>query len=399
MPRKATRTAHGAGAIRKRIITRNGQEYTYWEARVTVGYDPGTGRQIQKSISGKTQREVREKMTAVLRDIDNGVYQMPNKITVQEWMAEWLQTFCANKVKPLTLDAYGSTIRTHINPVIGAVKLQELKGVHIQKMYNTMTAAGLSGKTVKNAAAVLHKALSVAIKQGIISANPCDGAELPKVVKKEIKPLADAEIPQFLKAIENDPMRNAYALCLFAGLREGECLGLSWQQVDFDRGRLVINQQLQHEKKKGGRYYIAPTTKSGKSRIVEPPAIAFEYLKDERQRQLSNRIKAVRVWNNPGDLVFTTETGAHFSTVTFYNRFKRIAAGIGRPDARPHDLRHTAATVAIASGADIKSVQDMLGHATASFTLNVYAHTSEQMRKDTAARVQGYYDKMDLQQA
>jgi len=86
--------------------------------------------------------------------------------------------------------------------------------------------------------------------------------------------------------------------------------------------------------------------------------------------------------------------GCHYAVFTFYNRFKRIAASIGRPDARPHDLRHTAATVAIASGADIKSVQDMLGHANASFTLNVYAHTSDQMMKDTATRMQRYYDNM-----
>jgi len=107
---------------------------------------------------------------------------------------------------------------------------------------------------------------------------------------------------------------------------------------------------------------------------------------------VENRLKAGPVWENPDDLVFTDETGRHYAVYTFYRRFKAIAAAIGRPDARPHDLRHTAATVAIASGADIKSVQDMLGHATASFTLNVYAHTSEQMMKDTAARMQSYYD-------
>ena len=109
-------------------------------------------------------------------------------------------------------------------------------------------------------------------------------------------------------------------------------------------------------------------------------------------KQLENRLKAGPAWSNPDDLVFTDETGKHRAIYTFYSNFKRIAAKIGRPDARPHDLRHTAATVAIASGADIKSVQDLLGHATASFTLNVYAHTSEQMMKDTAARMQSYYD-------
>lgn len=190
-------------------------------------------------------------------------------------------------------------------------------------------------------------------------------------------------------------MRNAFALCLFAGLQEGECLGLSWEQVDFQRGRITISQQLQHEKKKGGAYYIAPTTKSGKPRTIEPPPIAFQYLKAERNRQLENRFRAAELWSNPDDLVFTDETGRHLAIMTFYRRFKKIAAAIGRPDARPHDLRHTAATVAIASGADIKSVQDLLGHATASFTLNVYAHTSEKMMQDTAARVQSYYDGLE----
>jgi len=190
-------------------------------------------------------------------------------------------------------------------------------------------------------------------------------------------------------------MRNAFALCLFAGLREGECLGLSWGQVDFEKGRITVSQQLQ-KSKATGEYYIAPSTKSGKPRTIEPPPIAFDYLRAERVRQLENRLKAGPVWSNPDDLVFTDESGRHYAIYTSYKRFKAIAASIGRPDARPHDLRHTAATVAIASGADIKSVQDLLGHATASFTLNVYAHTSEQMMKDTAARVQGYYDNMAL---
>lgn len=101
-----------------------------------------------------------------------------------------------------------------------------------------------------------------------------------------------------------------------------------------------------------------------------------------------------KLWKNSDNLVFTDEMGAHLAIHTFYKYFKKIAASIGRPDARVHDLRHTAATVMIASGADIKSVQDFMGHATASFTLNVYAHTSEQMMKDTAARTQSYYEKL-----
>ena len=331
-------------------------------------------------------------MTAILRELDRGTYQVPNKITVALWMTEWLSTFCEGKVKLLTFQGYQGIIKNHIVPAIGSLELQAVKGLHIQRLYNTMTRAGLSGKTVKNVSAMLHKAFSVALKQGIIAVNPCDAAELPKVEHKEIRPLADDEIPLFLAAIDGSPMRNAYALCLFAGLREGECLGLSWKQVDFEKGRITVSQQLQREKVKGGKYYIADTTKSGKPRTIEPPPIAFEYLRAERVKQLENRMKAGPAWSNPDDLVFTDEAGGNYAIHTFYKRFKAIAASIGRPDARPHDLRHTAATVAIASGADIKSVQDLLDHATASFTLNVYAHTSEQMMKDTAARMQSYYD-------
>lgn len=395
MARKGTRSAQGGGAIRKKTVTRSGKEYTYWEGRITVGRDPGTGKQLQRSFTGKTQKEVREKLQVVAVEISRGTYQAPSKITVSAWMEEWLATFCANKVKPLTLQSYAAIIKNHIVPALGALELQAVRGTQIQKLYNSMTRAGLSGKTVKNVSAVLHKAFSVALKQGIIAANPCDAAELPKAEHKEIRPLADSEIPRFLAAIDSSPMRNAFALCLFAGLREGECLGLSWKQVDFERGRITVSQQLQKVRTEGkGEYQITPSTKSGKPRTIEPPPIAFEYLRAERVKQLGNRLKAGPMWSNPDDLVFTDEAGGHYAIYTFYTRFKAIAASIGRPDARPHDLRHTAATVAIASGADVKSVQELLGHATASFTLNVYAHTSEQMMKDTAARVQSYYDDM-----
>ena len=214
MPKKSnTRAAAGAGTLRQRA---DGT----WEGRLTIGYDPGTGKPVRKSVYGKTQAEVRKKMTATQRAIDNGTYQAPDKTTVSEWLDTWMETFCASKLKPLTYSSYEVAIRTHIKPAIGALRLQAVRGVHVQKMYNTMLKDGLSPKTIKNVAAILHKAFSVAMKQGMVQANPCDAAELPKAQHKEIKPLTDAEIPLFLEAIESNPLKNAYALCLFAGLRE-----------------------------------------------------------------------------------------------------------------------------------------------------------------------------------
>ena len=391
------KSAGGAGSIRKKTVTRDGKTYTYWEGRVTVGYDPGTGKQIRRSFSGKTQKEVRAKIQQAAVELANGTYQEPTRLTVGAWLEEWMESFVKPTVKPLTVSSYAAAIKNHITPSMGSVKLQALRGTHVQKLYNTMWDSGLSAKTIKNVSAILHKAFSVAVKQGLMATNPCDAADVPKGKAREIVPLTDAQIPLFLEAIQGDPYCNAFALCLLAGLREGECLGLSWEQVDFDNGRITISRQLQKEKRKGGQYYIADSTKSGKPRVIEPPPIAFQYLRAEKKKQIENRLHMGEHWDNPFDLVFTEESGRYIIFQTFHTHFKKIAASIGCPDARPHDLRHTCATVAISSGADIKSVQSLLGHATASFTLNVYTHTSDKMKADTAARMQSYYDSMKKQ--
>ena len=251
----AKKNPQNSGTIRQRSDGR-------WEARITTGVNPGTGKPIRRSIYGNTQAAVRKEMTAILRELDRGTYQPPNKITVSAWMEEWLNTFCAGKVKLLTFQSYQGIIKNHIVPAIGAVEIQAVKGTHVQRLYNSMTRAGLSGKTIKNVSAVLHKAFSTALKQGIIAANPCDAAELPKVEHKEIRPLADDEIPLFLSAIDKSPMRNAYALCLFAGLREGECLGLSWKQVDFEKGRITVSQSSNGRRLKAAHTISHPVPKA-----------------------------------------------------------------------------------------------------------------------------------------
>lgn len=383
----AKKNANNSGTIRQRPDGR-------WEARVTIGTNPATGKPKRKSIYGATQKEVKQKMTALLSQLDNGTYTEPSKLIVSQWFDEWLTTFVKPTLKPLTVETYEKHIRNHINPNIGGLKLNEVRGTHVQNIYNKMLSNGSSPKTIKNVSAILHKAFSVAVKQGIIPVNPCDSTELPKQNKHEIKPLTDAEIPLFLSAIENEELRNVFALCLFAGLRRGEALGLTWDCVDFEKGEIRVDKQLQKQKDVG--YTVAPYTKSGQSRTVKPPVICFDYLRDEKIKQAQNKLKAGQAWNNKNNLCFTDALGCPRSFDVFYKNYKRIARSIGRPDSRPHDLRHTCATTAISCGADAKSVQSMLGHATASFTLNVYCHASEQMKQDTADRMQHYFDNIKV---
>lgn len=377
----------GTGSIYKRI--RNGK--TVWEGRVSAGYDPGTGKRITKYVYGSTQRETQKKMNELMNRLEKGTYREPSRITVAEWCDEYIETFARDTLKPLTVTKYEATIRNHIKPAIGALKLKDVAGMDIQKMINAKTRAGLNPKTVKDIAGLTAKIFKTAYMEELIDANPCTRLRTPKASDNEIRPLAQDEIPRFLDAIEGQRFRNAMAIQLFAGLREGELLGLAWKNVDLKTGELRIAQQLQ---KHGKEWEILPATKNSRIRTVQLPDIAIPYLRDEQLRQMKNRLAHASFWSNEDDLVFTNEIGELIHTNVYYKDFKAVAASIGRPDLRPHDLRHTAATIAIASGADIKSVQDLLGHATASFTLNVYAHSSEIMRKDTANKVDGFYQSI-----
>ena len=135
--KNATRREQGSGTIRKKTVTRKGKPYTYWEARVTVGRDPGTGKQIQKSFSGKTQKEVAEKMRLAAVEVETDTYQEPNKMTLSEWLDIWEADYLSD-IKPFTRASYHTQVVNHIVPSLGAVKLQALKAPQIQKFYNSL---------------------------------------------------------------------------------------------------------------------------------------------------------------------------------------------------------------------------------------------------------------------
>lgn len=220
----------GMGSIRKKEKVINGKAYTYYEARYTVGIDPGTGKQIQKSISGKTQREVARRLKEITTSIDTGTYLPSCKLTVGEWLNTWISEYTADW-KPLTVSNYSKQIKKHLIPRLGAAKLEDLDTHTIQLFYNSLTKSGLAPKTVKNIHGVLHAALEQAISNGYIHKNPTAGCKLPKVVRPEIKPLEPEEIARMLKEAKKDAYDNLFIVAMFTGMRQGELLGLSWDNV------------------------------------------------------------------------------------------------------------------------------------------------------------------------
>lgn len=177
-------------------------------------------------------------------------------------------------------------------------------------------------------------------------------------------------------------------------MREGEICGLPWDAVDFKNGTITIKQQLQKGKEAGSGYYIANSTKSDKNRIITAAPFVMNILKEQLKEQEKFRQTAELAWRNEWNLVFTSANGQFISPQTALKHFKAVAAKIGRPDARFHDLRHTYAVTSLQEGDSVKTVQENLGHATASFTLDVYGHVSERMKKESAARMEKFIQKI-----
>ena len=367
MPRKAnTRAASGAGSIRQRPDGR-------WEARVTVGNDPGTGKPIRRSIYGNTQKEVLTAMRDAQKAIDDGLYIEPTRLTLAQWLDIWQSDYLLSQ-KYGTVKTYKTQIATHIKPALGAVKLTKLTPHIIQGFYNDLLANGrivpkrdkqgkiikkdgvavtetapLNAKTVRNVHGVLTKALSQAVKVGYIARNPCDMVDLPRVEKAQIMPLTDEQVKSYLAAADAD---NDYGdilkVILFTGLREAEALGLTWDCIDFKKGTLKICKQLQKRPAEAGGFQFA-ALKNDKTRILRPAPFVMDMLRAVRSKQAQRRLQAGDLWQDWIDpakqyaacrLVFTNALGDHLHPQRLYAHHKKIAAKAGALDARVHDLRH-----------------------------------------------------------
>ena len=395
---KANKRANGDGSIRQR---KDG----IWEGRFSAGINPGNGKPIRRSIYGKTKPEVAEKLRAITSAIDNGTYFEPEKMTLKAWFEEWFESYMSDK-KPLTIKQYKSMAETHIYPAIGAVKLSKLTAAQLTKFYNklsidgktithkdrktgkvTITKEPSSPKTIKNIHAIISKALDDAVDQGIIKENVAGRAKVPRVEPKEISPLTEEQQKAFFNAIQNHDYQRLYTTIIFTGLREAEAIGLTWDCVDFQKGTLKVYRQLQKRPIAEGGYQFA-ALKNDKTRVIQLSSYVLQILKDIKKEQVDSECESI--------YVFCDSLGNHLSVDTVYSRFKTIAKCIGVPNARVHDLRHTYAVNSLQEGDDFKTVQSNLGHATASFTLDVYGHVSDRMKEESARRQQEFIARLGI---
>ncbi|MBT9157021.1 MAG: Transposase [Firmicutes bacterium] len=368
-----------------------------WTAQASVGYDPTTGAPRRKSFYGKTRREVADKLAKALAEVKNGGFVEPARTTLGEWLDRWLPGYKAGTLKQGTYEGYELLIRVHINPALGSIPMAKLQANTLQTFYNEKLAngradgkGGLSTRQVRYLHAIIRQALQQAVKEGLLIRNVADATSPPTIKNKQMQPLSEGELLDFLEAARDDRLFAAFLLAATTGLRRGELLGLCWDCVDLENGIITVQRQLLALK---AGVVLEETTKSKSGRrSVTLTDDAVRELKAYRKRQLQERLLVGEAYQATG-LVFCREDGTFLNPQEFTKRFQRWLEKAGLPKVRLHDLRHTHATLLLKRGVPAKLVQERLGHSSITMTLDLYSHVTPEMAKLAAESLNGLLSK------
>ena len=294
--------------------------------------------------------------------------------TVGEWMDVWFENYAKVKVRPSSHQTYRGYIDNHIKPNIGKIPLGKLTSLELQKFYKKLLNSGrvdriesksqpkgLSAKTVRNLHQIVASAMKLAKEQNLIATDPTDGCALPKAEHREMKTMPVEQLASFLREARDSGVYELYYLDLATGLRRGELLGLKWTDVDLDRGVLKIQRAISRQ---NGKVVEAPLKTKNAYRTLPLSADAISVLKMQK----------CKVGNS--EWVFPSPSGGPMSPDSVLHMLQRVLKRAGLPRIRFHDLRHTFATMALQNGVDVKTVSSMLGHYSAGFTLDTYAHVT-----------------------
>ena len=331
---------------------------------------------------GRTKEDVRLRLREAQRSIEDGRVPADQKLTLGAYLQRWLEGLPATDLKPRTIGYYRQYVRTHVaGSELARKPLARLAPQDLRELYARKLASGLSRSTVHHIHAVLHRALAVADREGVIPRNVADLVDGPGYAKTELHVLTGDEPDRFLEAVAGEPLEALFVLAVTSGLRQGELLALRWANVDLDDGALEVIGSLSGLRR-ADRQVVTP--KTGKGRRVSLAAPAITALREHRRRQTEFRLAVGAEWLDRG-LVFCDETG-HFGDylrpANLNRALNRILEGARLPRIRFHDLRHTAATRMLGRGIHPKIASEMLGHSSIHVTLDRYSHVTTTMQRD-----------------
>ena len=359
-----------------------------WEITIDVGRDPATGKRQRhfESVRG-SKKAAQQRMHELLHTLERGSYIKPERITLGEWLENWLNGYVATNCSLRTVQSYQSEVMHHLIPTLGAIPLTHLQPQHLQSYYAHALSqgrvdgkGGLSARTVQYHDHILSEALSHAVKMGLLIRNIADAVDPPRPEKKDMETLALEDVPRFLEAAHETPYYVLYYTALYTGMRLGELLGLRWCDVDLYMASLSVVQALC--KRSGVCKMVKPKSPKSRRQIALSPSLALLL----RQHKDEQQIRGILLGkpSADSDLVFCHTDGKPIEPGVVSHTFAKVLKKAGLSHIRFHDLRHTHATLMLKQGVHPKIVSERLGHSSVAITLDTYSHVLPGLQEQAA---------------
>lgn len=358
-----------------------------WQARITY-YEGGIRK--RKAFYGRTRKEAQEKLQRALADLQRGILPVSEKQTVGEFLQAWLTDVAKPTLRPRTYRRYHEIVHLHLLPTLGHVVLAKLAPSQVQKMLNDKLASGLSPATVTYILAVLRRALGQAEKWQLVTRNVAKLVDAPRVSREEVQPFTVEEVLRLLDVARGHRLYALFVVAVALGLREGELLGLRWQDVDFERGTLTVAVQLQTI---DGKHVLTEPKTARSRRTLQLPQFVLDILQQHRANQLLEKSQLGESWREHG-LVFASSVGTPVPARNLLRLWYGMLQKAGLPKRPFHTLRHTAASYLLAMGCDIRTVQQVLGHSQVSLTANLYTHVMPTLLQDAAQKMDALFRRL-----
>lgn len=357
-----------------------------WEWKITLANGE------RKSFYGKTERVARDKRNSFIRDHEAGLSRNDERLTVNQYLDRWLIETATDRVRPSTLATYTSHIEVHIKPAMARIRLRELSPEHVNRMLASIVREGSSPTTANRVRATLRTALTSAVKARIVGINAAALSEARRETTKRVSPLTVPQAQVLIKHLTGKPMGPLVITAIYTGLRQGELLALSWQDIDFEEETLSVRRTLTWIKnpvpganQRNLPVFGEPKTETSK-RTIKMPKPVMKALKSQLVTIEKHKAAAGERWRPipDEDLVFPTIFGTPQNASNVTNRLREVLIDLNLPHQRFHDLRHLTASLLLAEGMDIFTVKEILGHSQISLTANTYGHLSKKL-SDAAA--------------
>jgi integrase len=360
-----------------------------WVGMLDLGRDPATGKRRRKAIYGRTQRDVVRDLAKARRELETHGDLPTANLTVETWLRTWLTDIAPERIRPTTLPSYRSKVERHIIPAIGRHRLDKLAPEHLRGMYRGMTERGLSEATRLQTHRILSRALKVAVREGKANRNAATLVDAPPTTVVETEPLNPTEIAAVLEALAGDRMESRWLAALTLGMRQGEALGLGWDDVNLDDATLTVSRALARIP---GRGLVMVPPKSRKSaRTVPLPRILADSLRRrwdayQAESQAEGYTDLRLVWGRPD--------GRPTDPRVDWEAWRDLLDRASVQHVRLHDARHCAASTLGALGVPLPVTMQILGHSQISMTMR-YTHTDLTAMQAAMALVDAHHQAIE----